>query len=73
MATRVTPTLLHADNSSGSFMLAVRNDWRTDDADSMSARKPESTTDAGYTTAGSTLTAINFDQFLVVLGGESIY
>lgn len=38
MATRVTPTELDADNSSGSLSLAACNDWRRSDADSMSAR-----------------------------------
>jgi len=56
MATRETPTSLDADNSSGSRTLAVRNDWRSDAADSMSARTiKESTLDAGYTTAGFSL------------------
>ncbi|MBC7619453.1 MAG: hypothetical protein H7293_10800, partial [Candidatus Saccharibacteria bacterium] len=42
-----------ADNFSGSLP-AVRSDWRFGDADSMSARTTtESTTDAGYTTAGA--------------------
>src|SRR3972149_10897285 len=42
MATRVTPTELDADNSSGSLLLAARNDWRSSDADSMSARATQS-------------------------------
>jgi len=56
MAPRVTPTPIDADNLSGSTMPAVPIDWRSGDADSMSARATysEPTTDAGYTTAGST-------------------
>jgi len=38
MAPRVIPTSIDADNSSGNFTSAARNDWRFDDADSMSAR-----------------------------------
>ncbi len=38
MAPRVTPTSLDADNNAGSSTLAACNDWRSDDADSMSAR-----------------------------------
>ena len=57
MANRVHPTPTDADNSSGS-MPAACNDWRIGDADSMSARTtPESTSDAGYTTAGDSPTA----------------
>ena len=57
MAYRDTPTLFDADNSSGSGTLAARIDWRNGDADSMSARiSNEPTSDAGYTTAGYSLT-----------------
>jgi len=57
MANRVHPTLTDADNPSGSLP-AARSDWRISDADSMSARTTaESTTDAGYTTAGASPTA----------------
>jgi len=42
MATRVTPTPIDADNSSGNFVSAVRNDCRFGDADSMSARATQS-------------------------------
>ena len=38
MAPRVFPTPIDADNPSGSFTLAACIDWRTGDADSMSAR-----------------------------------
>ncbi len=38
--TPVTPTAPDADNPSGSFTPAARNDWRSADADSMSARAP---------------------------------
>ncbi len=72
MANRVPPTLHYADNSSGSLPAAC-NVWRRSDADSMSARTTtESTTDAGYTTAGASLTANTIGQFLA-LDGESIY
>ena len=56
MAPRVTPTPIDADNLSGSTMPAAPIDWRFGDADSMSARAihSEPTTDAGYSTAGST-------------------
>lgn len=48
MANRVHPTLIDADNISGSLPAACI-DWRIGDADSMSARTtPESTLDAGY-------------------------
>ena len=53
MAHRDAPTPCDADNSSGSNSLAACNDWRFDDADSMSAQAVnEPTIDAGYTTAG---------------------
>jgi hypothetical protein len=52
MASRVPPTPPYADDSSGSLPAASAV-WRRGDADSMSARiTAESTTDAGYTTAG---------------------
>jgi hypothetical protein len=38
MATRVQPTAHDADNNAGTDRSAVRNDWRSADADSMSAR-----------------------------------
>ena len=38
MANRDHPTSFDADNLSGSLWPAARSDWRTDDADSMSAR-----------------------------------
>jgi hypothetical protein len=53
MANRVPPTPQDADNSSGSYAAACI-DWRTGDADSMSARDfNDPTSDAGYTTAGA--------------------
>lgn len=56
MAPREIPTSLDADNSSGSSTLAACSDWRSGAADSMSARTiKESTSDAGYTTAGCSL------------------
>jgi hypothetical protein len=56
MATRETPTLFDADNTSGSSTPAACNEWRNGDADSMSARAAnEPITDAGYTTAGFSL------------------
>ena len=60
MAPRVTPTAPDADNPSGSFMPAASNDWRSADADSMSARAriAQPNSDAGYTTAGSSLGAL---------------
>jgi hypothetical protein len=52
MANRVHPTLIDADNPSGSLPAAC-NDWHFSDADSMSARDEyDPTLDAGYTTAG---------------------
>jgi octaprenyl-diphosphate synthase len=69
MATRVLPAPTDADNSSGSLP-AARSDWRFGDADSMSARTtPESTTDAGYTTAGVSPTA-NLSISLLPLWGS---
>ena len=54
---RIHPIPTDADNSSGSLP-AVRSDWRTGDANSMSARTTtEPTKDAGYTTAGASPTA----------------
>jgi hypothetical protein len=38
MATRVPPTAHDADNNVGTDCGAARNDWRSADADSMSAR-----------------------------------
>jgi len=38
MATRVQPTAHDADNNVGTACGAARNDWRSADADSMSAR-----------------------------------
>jgi hypothetical protein len=56
MAPRDTPTPFDADNVPGSCTPAARNDWRNGVADSMSARTTtESTSDAGYTTAGFSL------------------
>lgn len=72
MANRVHPTPTDADNSSGSLP-AVRSDWRIGDADSMSARDiHDPTTDAGYTTAGNTRSALKLDV-LSYLREESIY
>ena len=72
MANRVPPTPHYADNSSGSLPAAC-NVWRRGDADSMSARTTtESTTDAGYTTAGFFTHWSPIDQALAVVG-ESIY
>jgi hypothetical protein len=69
MANRVHPTPTDADNSSGSLPAACI-DWRLGDADSMSARTTtESTLDAGYTTAGASLTAKLSVSFLR-LGGS---
>jgi hypothetical protein len=57
MANRAHPTLIDADNSSGSLAAAC-NDWHIGDADSMSARDIiDPTSDAGYTTAGISQTA----------------
>jgi len=68
MANRVHPTLIDADNISGSLP-AVRIDWRIGDADSMSARTTtESTLDAGYTTAGASPTAKLSVSFLHLWG-----
>jgi hypothetical protein len=38
MATRVHPTAHDTDNNAGTARSAVRSDWRSADADSMSAR-----------------------------------
>ena len=66
------PTPLDADNSAGSSTLAACNDWRTGDADSMSARAiTEPTTDAGYTTAGSSL-CHNYRSVSCLWGGVHI-
>ena len=68
MANRVHPTPTDADNSSGSLPAAC-NDWRIGDADSMSARTtPESTLDAGYTTAGASPKAKTSVSFLCLWG-----
>ena len=67
MAARVTPTELDADNSSGSLLLAARNDWRSSDADSMSARATQTPLQCGYTTAGSTPPANLSISFLLSL------
>lgn len=72
MANRVHPTLLDADNSSGSLPAAC-NDWRFGDADSMSARDIDDPTkrcriyDCRRIPNSQTI-----GQFLAVLG-ESIY
>ena len=55
MATRVTPTALDADNLSGSRTLAACTDWRrTVRRFHVGTGLHEPTSDAGYTTAGST-------------------
>ena len=70
MANRVHPTPIDADNSSG-CLPAARNDWRFGDADSMSARTiAESTTNAGYTTAGASPTAKLSVSFLRLWGSQ---
>ena len=78
MAPRVNPTPIDADNPSGSSTLAACIDWRTGDADSMSARAntsplqmPDTLVPGGDTTAGLHPKAKTIDQFLV-LGEESI-
>ncbi|MFA9274464.1 MAG: hypothetical protein ACEQSE_06255 [Candidatus Aquirickettsiella gammari] len=67
MAQRNATRSLNADNTSGSFTPAARSEWRNDHADSMSARNTiDSTSDAGYTTAGLFLAPeilINFLYF----------
>jgi hypothetical protein len=68
MADRVRPIPTDANNSCGSLP-AVCNDWRIGNADSMSARTtPESTLDAGYTTAGASPTAKLSVSFLRLWG-----
>ena len=68
MANRAHPRLTDADNSCGSLPTAG-NDWRIGDADSMAARTtPESTTDAGYTTARACPTANLSVSFLPLWG-----
>jgi len=69
MANRVHPTLTDADNSSGSFAAAC-SDWRSGDADSMSARTTsEPTSDAEWSTAGASPTA-NISVSFLPLGGS---
>src|SRR5688572_21485565 len=68
MANRDHPAPTDADNSSGSTAAACI-DWRVGDADSMSARAtPEPTVDAGYTTAGVSLTLEPSISFLHLRG-----
>lgn len=72
MANRVPPTPHNADNSSG-LNTAACSVWQRGDADSMSARDiHDPTTDAGYTTAGNTRSALKLDV-LSYLREESIY
>jgi len=56
MAHRVTPTPPDADNLSGTHRAADPIDWRCGDADFHvgTGHQYEPTSDAGYTTAGST-------------------
>ena len=64
----VRPRPSDADNSSGSLPAAC-NDWRDGPADSMLARTTtESTSDAGYTTAGVSPTAKTSISFLPLWG-----
>jgi len=72
MANRVPPIPYYADNSFGSLPAAC-NVWRGNDADSILARTTaESTTDAGYTTAGFITPWSSIGQALVVVG-EYLY
>ena len=72
MATRAHPRPSDADNSSGSSAAAC-SVWRAGPADSMLARTTtESTSDAGYTTAGEIRSAISPDC-LSYLRDESTY
>ena len=72
MANRFHSTPIDADNFSGSLP-AVRSDWRTGDADSMSPRTTtESTTDAGYTTVGASPKATLSISLLPLRGSPCI-
>jgi hypothetical protein len=68
MANRAHPRPSDADNSSGSLPAACIV-WRAGPADSMLARTTtESTSDAGYTTAGVSPTAKTSVSFLPLWG-----
>ena len=73
MATRITPTARDADNNAGTVCSAAPNDWRSADADSMSARDttiPPQMPDIRL--QATTRSAINSDC-LSYLREESIY